>query len=141
MTHSSPVDTKLIERFLRNQHFRHPATSKNYTGTLRNFNGFATQHSADASPTVSIVQQWLKERSLKWPAHILYHRTFLVERYLQWLQDQGVIASNPFTELHRQYGPRTTPIVRALVSEHSHAALEQLRRLPRFGSFLGSVME
>lgn len=141
MTHPSPVDTKLIERFLQNQHFRHPATPKNYTGTLRNFNGFVTKHSTDASPTVSIVQQWLKERSLKWPAHILYHRTFLVERYLQWLQDQGVIVSNPFTELHRQYGPRTTPIVRALVSEHSHAALEQLRRLPRFSSFLGSVME
>ena len=141
MTRPSPVDTKLIERFVRNQHFRHPATPKNYAGTLRNFNGFVATHGAGASPTVSIVQQWLKERSLKWPAHILFHRTFLVERYLKWLQDQGVIASNPFAGLHRQYGPRTTAIVRALVSEHSNAALHQLRRLPRFGSFLGSVME
>jgi integrase len=141
MTRPSAVDTKLIERFLRAQHFRHPATPKNYAGTLRNFNGFVAKHGAGAAPTVSIVQQWLKERSLKWPAHILYHRTFLVERYLKWLQDQGVIASNPFAELHRQYGPRTTPIARALVSVHSNAALEQLRRLPRFGSFLGSVME
>ena len=140
MTHPSPVDTKFIEPFLRAQHFRHPATPKNYAGTLRHFNDFVAKHGAGASPTVSIVQQWLKERALKWPAHILYHRTFLVERYLMWLQDQGVIASTPFAELHRQYGPRTTPIVRALVSEHSNAALEQLRRLPRFGSFLGSVM-
>ena len=141
MTRPSPLDTKLIERFLRTQHFRHPATPKNYAGTLRQFNGFVAKHGAGASPTASIVQQWLKERSLKWPAHILYHRTFLVERYLKWLQDQGVIASNPFAELHRHYGPRTTPIVRALVSEHSSAALEQIRRLPRFGSFLGRVME
>ena len=141
MTRPSPIDTKLIERFLQAQHFRHPATAKNYAGTLRNFNGCVAKLGAGASPTVSIVQQWLKERSLKWPAHILYHRTFLVERYLKWLQDQGVIASNPFAELHRQYGPRTTPIVRALVSEHCNAALEQLRRLPPFGSFLGSVME
>ena len=67
------------------------------------------------------MQQWLKEHSRKWPAHILYHRTFLVERYVQWLHDHGVIASNPFAELHRQYGPRTTPIVRALVSEEVDA--------------------
>ena len=141
MTRASPFDAKLIERFLRTQPFRHAATPKNYAGTLRNFNGFIAKHGAGASLTVSTVQEWLKERSLKWPAHILYHRTFLVERYIKWLQDQGVIASNPFAELHREYGPRTTPIVRALVSEHSNAALEQLRRLPRFGSFLGRVME
>jgi integrase/recombinase XerD len=139
MTRPSPVDAKLIERFLRTQHFRHTATPKNYACTLRNFNGFIAKHGA--SLTVSTVQEWLKERSLKWPAHILYHRTLLVERYLQWLQDQGVIASNAFAELHRRYGPRTTPIVRALVSEHSNSALEQLRLLPRFGSCLGRVMD
>lgn len=141
MTRPFQVDAKLIKRFLRTQHFRHAATPKNYAGTLRNFNGFIAKHGARALPTVSIVQKWLQERSLKWPAHILYHRTFLVERYLRWLQQQGVIASNAFAELHRQYGPRTTPIVRALVSEYSNAALEQLRRLPRFGSCLGRVME
>jgi integrase/recombinase XerD len=65
------------------------------------------KHGARASLTVSTLQKWLKERSLKWPPHILYHRTFLVERYLEWLQEQGVIASNAFAELHRQYGPRT----------------------------------
>ena len=135
-----PIDAKLIERFLRTQHFRHPITPKNYAGTLRNFNGFVAKHGADASPSVPMMQQWLKERSLKWPAHILYHRTLLVERYLQWLQKQGVIASNPFAELHRQYGPRTTPIIRALVSDDSNT-LEQLRQLPPFGSFLGRVME
>ena len=135
-----PIDAKLIERFLRTQHFRHPITPKNYAGTLRNFNGFVAKHGADAPPTVPMMQQWLKERSLKWPAHILYHRTLLVERYLQWLHKQGVIASNPFAELHRQYGPRTTPIIRALVSDDSNT-LEQLRQLPPFGSFLGRVME
>lgn len=141
MTRASPLDGKLIERFLKTQHFRHPATPKNYAGLLRSFNGFVAQYTAGSSLTVAIVQQWLKERSLKWPTHILYHRTFLIERYLNWLHEQGGITSNPFEKLHRQYGPRTTPIVRALVSEDSDAALQQLRRLPRFGSFLGRVME
>jgi integrase/recombinase XerD len=140
MTRTSSVDVKLISRFLRTQHFRHQATPKNYAATLRNFSAFLTKHSSGARLTVSILQEWLKERSLKWPAHILYHRTLLIERYLKWLRDQGEITSNPFEELHLQYGSRTTPIVRALVSEDSNV-LQRLRRPPPFGSFLGPVMK
>ncbi len=139
MTRVAPLDAKLVERFVRAQPLRHPITPKNYAGTLRNFNSFVTNHGA--IPTLSILRKWLKERSRKWPAHILHHRTLLVERYLAWLHDQKVIASNPFTELHRHYGPRTTPIVRALVGEESRTALQKLRRAPPFGSFLGKVME
>jgi integrase len=141
MTHLPFIDAALIERFLQTQGFRHPATHKNYAGILCNFNGFLTDHGAITSPDISIVKQWLKEHSLKWQAHILYHRTFLIERYVRWLHDQGLIASNPFAELHRQYGPRTTPIVRALVSEHSDADLQNQRQLPRFGSFFGVLMD
>jgi integrase len=140
MTRQSHLEAKLIEQFLHAQHFRHPTTAKIYSGTLRNFNGFVAASGPGASFTVSIVQQWLRERSVKWPAHILYHRSLLVERYLEWLQDQRVTASNPFAELHRQYGPRTTPIVRALVSEDADTALAQLHQLPHFASHLGAVM-
>lgn len=138
---TSTSNAKLIERFLRAQRYRHPATVENYTGLLRNFNGFVAKHGCGAAPTVPIVQDWLKERSLKWADHILYHRARLVERYLTWLEGQGVIAANPFADLHRLYGPRTTPIVGALVSEDSATELQMLRRIPRFGSFLGRVME
>jgi len=141
MTCSSALDVKLVERFIRTQPLRHPVTPKNYAGTLRNFNSFVARHGADALPTLPVLKQWLKERSRKWPAHILYHRTGLVERYLGWLQEQGIIASNPFAELHQQYGPRTTPIVRALVCEDSETALQKLHRPPPFGSFLGKIME
>ena len=98
MTRASTTNTKLIERFLRAQHYRHTATVENYTGLLRNFNDFVARHGSGASPTVSIVQEWLKERSLKWAAHILYHRACLVERYVNWLEGQGVIAANPFAD-------------------------------------------
>jgi hypothetical protein len=63
-----------------------------------------------------------------------------VARFLEWSQALGVIDTNPFAELHRHYGPRTTPIVRALVSDDVEAALRELRPVPRFGSFLGKVM-
>lgn len=139
MTHISPLDEKLVRRFIRTQPLRHPFTPKNYAGTLRNFNSFVTKHGG--LPTLSVLQLWLKERNLKWPAHILHHRTGLVERYLRWLQEQGVIASNAFAELHRHYGPRTAPIVRAIVCEDSETALQRLHALPPFGSFLGKIME
>ena len=125
----------------KEQRFRHAKTREIYGGILRGFQRFVSKHSADGSLSVSILQQWLKERSLRWPRHILYHRALRVERFLRWLQDRGVIAESPFVPLHTQYGPRTTPIVRSLVSEDAQTALEKLRRLPRFGSFLGRVME
>ena len=101
MTYTSLGDAKVIMRFLRTQHFRHPITPKNYAGTLRNFAGFVSKHGEDVAPTVSIMQLWLKERCLKWPPHILHHRTLLVERYLEFLQEHGVIGSNPFTAIHQ----------------------------------------
>jgi integrase/recombinase XerD len=140
MTRRSYVDANLVDRFVRLHHFRHPQTAKNYACTLRGFQCFVAKHGTKAPLSISNVQRWLKERSLKWPAHILYHRAFLVERFLKWLQDQGVIPESPFVELHRHYGPRTTPIVRALVTKDPEASLQQLRRLPRFGSFLGKLM-
>lgn len=139
MTRISALDETLVERFIRTQPLRHPVTPKNYAGTVRNFNNFVNKHGA--VPTLSVLQLWLKERSLKWPAHILHHRTGLIERYLRWLQEQEVIALNPFAELHRHYGPRTAPIVRAIVCEDSETALQQLHHLPPFGSFLGKIME
>lgn len=141
MKHLSPTNAQLVDRFLKDQRFRHAHTPKVYGGILRGFQRFVSKHSADGSLSISIIQQWLKERSLRWPAHILYHRALRVERFLKWLQDRGLINESPFVQLHVQYGPPTAPIVRSLVSKDAWTALEQLRRLPRFGSFLGKVME
>ncbi|BAO92586.1 MULTISPECIES: hypothetical protein [Caballeronia] len=74
MTHLSSNNAALIELFLQTQGFRHPATHKNYAGILRNFVGFLTDHRAVTSPDIAIVTQWLKQQSLKWQVHILYHQ-------------------------------------------------------------------
>lgn len=137
----SATDTKLVDRFLKDQRFRHKETPRIYGGILRGFQRFVAEHNTVGPLSVSIVQRWLKERRLRWPAHMLYHRALIVERYLKWLQDHGVIAESPFVSLHRQYGARTTPIVRALVRKDAKAALELLRPLPKFASHLGKVME
>ena len=138
---SFPSDANLIDRFLECRRFRHSETSKNYSGTLRDFQQFIAMHYVTEVLTVSILQRWLKVRSLRCATHTLASRARIVERYLQWLRDQELIPENPFAILHKRYGSKTAPIVHALVQENANEALEQLRTTPRFASHLGKVME
>jgi integrase/recombinase XerD len=140
MTRSSSAGADSVSRFLRNQRFRHPETSRIYGHILRAFQSSVIECSTGTPLSVSNLQEWLREKRLMWPRHMVCHRARLVERFLEWSQAHGVISTNPFAELHRHYGPRTTPIVRALLSNDVEAALRELRPVPRFGSFLGKVM-
>jgi integrase/recombinase XerD len=136
-----PADAKVPERFLQTYHFRHGRTRYIYASVLRHFQRFVLEQRGGASLSQPLVQQWLKERIRKSPAHIVCHRARLVDRFLEWMQADGMIPINPFAELRRQYGGRTAPIVRALLSEDVDASLLRLRCLPRFGSFLGQLMQ
>ena len=60
MKHISPTDAKVVGGFLKEQRFRHAQTRKIYGGILRGFQRFVSQHAADGSLSVSILQQWLK---------------------------------------------------------------------------------
>ena len=140
MNRSSSPGADWVGRFLSHQRFRSPETGRIYGHILRAFQTFVVKRSTGAQLCVSDLHEWLREKRRVWPLHMVCHRALLVERFLEWSQDHRVIATNPFAELHRHYGPRTTPIVRALVSEDVEAALRKLRPLPRFGSFLGNTM-
>lgn len=141
MNRSSPSEASMVERFLKTQRLRHRETRRIYGHLLRAFERFVFEQCAGEPVSVSILQQWLRAKRKSWPLHMVCHRTRLVERFLEWSQAHGAIRSNPFAELHRQFGWRTTPIVRALVSDDAEAALQKLRPLPRFGSWLGKLMQ
>lgn len=141
MKQPSPADAQNLRCFLKTQHFRDRNTYKVYACVLRDFQSFVLERSGGAPPSLSVVQQWLEERSLEWPLHMVCNRARLVDRFLERMQVCGVVPNNPFAELRRQYGHRTAPIVRALLSENPEAALQRLRPLPRFGSFLGKLMK
>jgi len=115
MRRSSPADAKLLQCFLQMQRFRYRKTVTVYGCVLRDFQCFVVEHAADKLPCLSIVQQWLRERSLQWPVHMVCHRARLIERFLAWQQAAGVIPKNPFAELHCDYGKSTAAIVRALL--------------------------
>ncbi len=140
MTRASSAGADSVGRFLRTQRFRDRETRRIYGHILRAFQSSVGECSTGASVSVSSLQEWLCKKRQMWPLHMVCHRARLVERFLEWSQALGVIDTNPFAELHRHYGPRTTPIVRALVSDDVEAALRDLRPEPRFGSFLGKVM-
>jgi len=139
MTRSSSGSADSVGRFLCDQCFRHPETARIYGHILRAFQSSVIKRSTGVL-SVSSLQEWLLEKGRVWPLHMVCHRARLVERFLEWSQAHGAIATNPFVELHGHYGLRTTPIVRALVSDDAEAALRKLRPVPRFGSFLGKVM-
>jgi site-specific recombinase XerD len=64
-----------------------------------------------------------------------------VKRFLDWLVERQIVASNPFTELRRRYECRSTAaIVRALLEPHPAKALEALRPPPRYASHLGPII-
>src|ERR1019366_9507709 len=99
------------------------------------------EQAKDKSVSQATIRQWLQDRTLAWPFHIVTDRARLVDRFLDWRVNNRTLLNNPFAELRMEYGQRTTsPIVRALLNPNSEAALEALRPLPRFGSFLGPVM-
>jgi len=134
-------DQENIRWFIKSLHLRHARSPIIYACILRDFQRFVIKQSASEPPSVEIVKSWLEERILRWPLHIVFYRARLVDRFLDWMKAGARLASNPLQELRSQYGQRTTtPIIRTLLSPDSATALEQLRPLPPFGSFLGSRM-
>jgi len=116
-------------------------SSQVYLSILNGFQCFVAEQAEDKSVSQATIRQWLKDRSLAWPFHIVTDRARLVDRFLDWKANNKALANNPFADLRMEYGQRTTtPVVRALLKPNPEAALEALRPLPRFGSFLGPVM-
>ena len=138
---TAPASLGTAQRYVQQLRFRSSATSKTYLHILKRFQRFAADRAEEEPISQMTVQDWLKDRILVWPLNMLADRARLVDRFLDWMVNQGALANNPFADLRSKYGQRTTkPIVRALLTPDSEHALEALRPLPRFGSFLGPVM-
>jgi integrase/recombinase XerD len=129
------------ENYVRELRLRSPVSSQVYLSILNGFQRFVAEQAEDKSVSQTTIRQWLKDRTLAWPFHIVTDRARLVDRFLDWRVNNRALANNPFADLRAEYGQRTTtPVVRALLNPNPEAALEALRPLPRFGSFLGPLM-
>jgi len=133
---------RVIGRFLRERRLRHPQTPMTYRHVLRGFQDVVKRGECSSSRVSRrTLEVWLHERSAVWSASTVLHRACIVDRFLDFLVREGLIASNPVAELRTKYcvmGSET--ILRALLAPEPDQALEALRQLPRFGSVLGDLM-
>jgi len=131
-----------IDRFLQQRRIRHPQTPQDlspYTARLpgrgeamRAF-GITGQppHSADMA-----ARGWHRV-----VASSVLHRACIINRFLEFLAQEGSIASNPIAELRTSHCVNSSEaILRALLATAPDRALEALRQLPRFGSVVGDLM-
>jgi integrase/recombinase XerD len=133
-------DADPVESFLRLLRFRHVTSRRTYASILRGFQRFVLSHPGGGALTKELVQRWLNDRILQLPLRVVCQHARLVDRFLEWMRSCGAVPNNPFAELRQQYGQRTAPIVRALLSDDPAAALLRLRPPPRYGSSLGPLM-
>lgn len=135
------ADSAMPDHYVQQLRFRNAITTKVYRCILNGFQRYVAEHFATKPLTPEVIQSWLWDRILVWPLHLVVHRARLVDRFLDWRVSTGSLQSNPFAQLRKDYlQRRTAPIVRALLSPDFTAALEALRPLPCFGSFLGVAM-
>ncbi len=133
------TDSASMHRYVQQLHVRNPHTAKAYHRILNGFLCFVAGHAEPLS--VTVIQNWLRDRVEVWPLPVVEYHARLVDRFLDWMVLTEALPSNPLGELRRQsMYPTTAPVVRALLSPDSARALEALWPPPRFASFLGTAM-
>lgn len=135
------MDVDAIDRYLQKLRPRSPETVKVYRCILSGFQRFVMKQQPDTVLRQSTIATWLRERADQWQMHIVLHRARTVDRFLDFLVFAGSIPSNPFAELRIRCSQRTTAaIVQALLADEPEDAIEALKPMPRFASFLGDAM-
>jgi integrase len=140
MSASPRLGDASMRRYIQQLCFRSSGAPRHYHRILSDFQCFVGKAGA-AQLSVAVIQDWLRDHASLRPLPVVLYDARLVDRFLDWAVATRSLQSNPFAELRRQYLQRTTaPVVRALLNPDSATALEALRPLPRFGSFLGPTM-
>ncbi len=129
-----------IARYLRQLRLRCPTSPIYYRQALQSFQEVAAQHQP-SQVNRDALEAWLRERAPHWLVSTLLHRARIVNRFLDFLVQEALIASNPVADLRTEYCVKSsTAIWRALLAPIPDQALEALRQLPPFGSALGHLM-
>ena len=131
------ADGTLVRRYLRTLRLRN---SDSQRCVLNNFQRFVAGRIDDKPLRVSTVESWVRERASEWSLRTLVAGARSVNRFLNWLVADNVLADNPWFDSVPAIGQRTAPVVRAILRPDTAQALEALRPLPRFGSHLGQAM-
>ena len=131
-------DERRVADFLKSMRFRDHRSATVYRCALRGFLRYVrARKCVNRMVSGQTMRAWLRDRRGRGPEYVIVLRAQLIARFLSWMRQRGHIANNPFDALRSRYGGRIAPIVRALLSTDSAAALEKLRPLPAFASAWG----
>lgn len=136
------TDGSTINRYLDQLRLRSPISPIYYRQALHSFQDVVVSYQC-ASRKIhrEVIEAWMRERAVHWPESTLLHRPRIVDRFLDFLAQEGFIASNPVSDLRAEYSVKSSKaILRALLASDPNTALEALRRYPPFGSVLGELM-
>lgn len=130
-------DRTVVADFLKASQFRE-RSCRIYHGILRSFDDVARQHPAVDQP---MLEAWLREMEKRWRLSSLLNQVCILDRFLDYLVEIGLISDNPVAVLRSRYNiKQNKPIWRALASPNPDDALAALRRPALFGSVLGDFM-
>ena len=135
------ADGAAITRYLRKLRLSCPTSPTYYRQALQSFQDVVAHHQP---PNVSraVLETWLHERSSHWPVSTLLHRARIIDRFLDFLAQEKLIASNPAADLRNEYCVKSGKAIwRALLAPNPNESLEAARQLPAFGSALGRLMQ
>jgi integrase/recombinase XerD len=136
------TDGSTINRYLDQLRLRCPISPIYYRQALHSFQDAVVSHQcAFRRINREVIEAWMRERAAHWPDSTLLHRSRIVNRFLDFLAQEGFIDSNPVADLRAEYSVKSSKaILRALLASDPNTALEALRRCPPFGSVLGDLM-
>jgi integrase/recombinase XerD len=136
------TDSDAIARYLRQLRLRSPISPIYYRQTLHSFQEVVIQHQLSPSEVSrDALEAWLRARALHSPVSTVLHRARIVNHFLDFIVQDGLITSNPVADLRAEYCVQNNKaILRALLAPNPDQALEALRQFPPFGSVLGDLM-
>jgi integrase/recombinase XerD len=136
------TDGKIIARYLDQLRLRYPTSPTYYRQALRSFQDVAVRQRSQSSQNMrKTLETWMRERAQVWARSRLLHRARIINQFLDFLVQDGLIASNPVADLRAEYHAKSDKaIVRALLAPDPDQALESLRQFPPFDSILGDLM-
>ena len=136
------TDGAVVARYLGQLRLRYPTSPICYRQALHSFQKIVMRTQCPPSQVSrNALEAWLRERSLHWAKSTLLHRARIVNRFLDFLVQEGLIASSPIADVRTEYCVKSSKaVLRALLTTNPDRALAALRQFPPFGSVLGDLM-
>lgn len=138
MTNWPDPDRKLIARYIAGLNLRTTQSPIYYKQALNIFQDVAERH---GKLDKDMLVAWLHVSPGRWASTTRLHRTRIIDRFLDHLEETGAIERNPVASLREACNiKQCKPVWRALASSDPDRALAELYRPRPFGSVLGNMM-